>query len=207
MKQFFEAHAHLLDPVREFPFSDRAAYAEFLAQTYHYVTHTTRLLGLVASRIGPDREKLHFGFMKHAAEERSHHLLAEHDLEKLDDRLANHPPLAVTSALQECQYYRVLYQEPTSIFGHIVALEGVASLHGPWVYETVRNAHGEAASTFVKLHAEDDPSHMRHTFEAISRLTEREKELIRANFLHTSALYATLLREMAAEITNRARPR
>lgn len=205
MRQFFEDHKALLEPIRSFPFTDRNAYAEFLAQTYHYVTHTTRLLGLVASRIGPDREKLHFGFMKHAAEERSHHLLAEHDLRKLGHDLADHPPLAAAAALQECQYYRVLYDEPTSIFGHIVALEGVATIHGPWVHETVRTAYGDEASTFVKLHAEDDPSHMAQTFEAIARLTDHERERIRANFLHTSRLYATVLRDIALVSTGRDR--
>src|SRR5262245_41922475 len=123
MREFFEAHKELLEPIRSFPFRDKRAYSEFLAQTHHYVVHTTRLLGLVASRIGPEREKLHSRFMKHAGEERSHHLLAEHDLRELGGNLASHPPLPATNALQECQYYRVLYREPTMIFGHVVTLE------------------------------------------------------------------------------------
>lgn len=198
MRAFFEGHKHLLDPIRKFPFAERAAYSEFLAQTHHYVAHTTRLLGLIGSRIGPEREKLHSRFMKHAGEERSHHLLAAHDLAELGGKLADYPALPAANALQECQYYRVLYGEPTAIFGHIIALEGVAVTHGRWVYETAAAAHGKSACTFVKLHVEEDQGHMDATFAAVEMLTDRERQLIRENFVHTCAVYAWLLDSMAA---------
>jgi len=205
MKEFFESNRHLLDPIRKFPFQDKGAYSEFLAQTHHYVAHTTRLLGLVGSRIGPEREKLHMRFMKHAGEEKSHHLLAAHDLAELGGSLESHPSLPATNALQECQYYRVLYQAPTAIFGHIIALEGVAVTHGRWVYETVSSVHGKSASTFVKLHVEDDPEHMEATFAAVATLTEAERALIRENYVHTCAVYAWLLESMMARVSGDVR--
>ncbi len=83
MKTFFDSHRGDLDAIRDYPFANPEAYAQFLAQTRHYVVHTTRLLGVTAGRIGEEREKLHNRFMQHAAEERSHHLLADHDLPAL----------------------------------------------------------------------------------------------------------------------------
>lgn len=196
MREFFNAHRADMDAIRSFPFEDREAYARFLAQTRHYVVHTTRLLGFTAARIGPEREKLHFRFMKHAAEERSHHLLAEHDLVEIDRQIGQYPELPITSALYESQYYRVEMVEPTMIFGYIIALEGLAVLHGDWIYDKVRAAHGESAATFVKLHANEDIGHMEKTYAAVSRLTEREVKLIEANFIHTVDLYNVFLEKL-----------
>jgi hypothetical protein len=193
MKQFFDHHAHDLDAIRGFPFEDPEAYAGFLAQTRHYVVHTTRLLGVTASRIGPEREKLHFRFMKHAAEERSHHLLAERDIVELHRDIADYPELPITTALYATQYFQVEHVEPTMIFGYIFALEGLAVLHGDWIYDRVSSTHGTAAATFVKLHANEDAGHMAKTFDAVARLTDREQDLIKKNFVDTCALYRVFL--------------
>ena len=193
MRAFFESHAHDLDEIRDFPFHDRDAYARFLAQTRHYVVHTTRLLGLTASRVGEEREKLHFRFLKHAAEERSHHLLAERDLRELDQDIGEFPELPITSALYESQYYRVEFRDPTIIFGYILALEGLAVIHGDWVYETVCKNHGHEAAAFVKLHAHEDPEHVERTLEVVEGLTSAEQALIQTNFSHTCSLYRLFL--------------
>ena len=192
MKDFFEREIRSLDRIRSESWQDPRFYGQFLAQTYYYVCHTTRLLGLCASRIGVDREKLHHRFLKHAAEERSHHLLAERDLGKLGWKLAQLPELPTTATLYETQYYRVEHLSPTSIFGYILALEGLSVLHGPYIHELVSRHHGDATS-FVKVHAEDDPSHLDAAFEAVSALSDVETRLIEQNLVFSCHLYRLFL--------------
>lgn len=198
MRAFFDAHRGDLDVIRDLPFEQPEAYAQFLAQTRHYVVHTTRLLGVTASRIGEEREELHNRFMKHAAEEKSHHLLADHDLRKLDRDIADYPELPITSAMYQSQYYRVEHTAPTSIFGYIFALEGLAVIHGDWICNVVNEAHGPAAATFVKLHANEDVDHMDKTFDAVAMLPESEQQLIRDNFHFTCSLYQTFVERVRA---------
>lgn len=193
MREFVEANSREMDAIRGFPFDEPRAYAQFLAQTRHYVVHTTRLLGATAARIGEDREALHVRFMQHAAEERSHHRLAEHDLRKLGRSIEEFPELPVTQALYQSQYYRVEHTSPTAIFGYIFALEGLAVAHGAWIYEAVCKAHGKEAAAFVKLHANEDEGHLEKAFDVVNQLSEAEHAMIRDNYLFTCALYRMLL--------------
>lgn len=198
MRDFFQKEIHALDGIRAFPWSDPSAYAQFLAQTNYYVGHTTRLLAVSASRLSTDREKLHHRFLKHAAEERSHHLLAQNDLAALGFALEQLPELPATSALYESQYYRVEHVMPTMIFGYILALEGLSVVHGPFVHQAAREAHGERACSFLKLHSEEDPDHLDKAFDAISALTDPEHRLIQANFRFSCALYGSFLSACAS---------
>lgn len=193
MREFIEANRHEMDVVRAFPFEEPRAYAQFLAQTRHYVVHSTRLLGAAAARIGDDREALHVRFLQHAAEERSHHRLAEHDLRKLGRDLSQYPELPGTQALYQSQYYRVEHQAPTALFGYIFMLEGLSVAHGAWIYDRVVQAHGKEAATFVKLHANEDEDHLEKAFDVVSQLPEDELALIRDNYLFTCALYRWFL--------------
>jgi pyrroloquinoline quinone (PQQ) biosynthesis protein C len=193
MREQFETQLQRLDFVRDLPWQDPRFYAEFLSQTYYYVCHTTRLLGLAASRIGVDREKLHHRFLSHAAEERSHHLLAQRDVRLLGYEIANIAEAPATSALYETQYHRIEHQSPTIVFGYILALEGVAVVHGPAVYQRVVGLHGDGPVSFLKLHAEDDPDHLDKAFEMVSALSPAEQAEIARNLRFSCALYSTFL--------------
>jgi hypothetical protein len=144
--------------------------------------------------LGVEHEKLHHRFLQHAKEERSHHLLAERDLQKLGYSLADFPELPLTSALYQSQYYRVEYVSPFSIFGYILALEGNAVAHGSWVYEVVRNAHGDDTTAFLRVHAEEDPSHLDKAFVAVEAFPAGEKAQVVENLRFSLSMYDTLLR-------------
>lgn len=193
MRDQFESQMQRLAFVRDLPWHDARFYAEFLAQTYYYVCHTTRLLGLAASRIGVDREKLHHRFLSHAAEERSHHLLANRDVRLLGFEIANIPLAPATSALYETQYHRIEHGDPTVVFGYILALEGAAVRHGPSVYEKVLSLHGSGPVSFLKLHAEEDPDHLDKAFEMVETFSAAEQLQIESNLKFSCALYATFL--------------
>jgi thiaminase len=193
MREFIEANRHEMDAIRAYPFEEPRAYAQFLAQTRHYVVHSTRLLAAAAARIPEEREALHMRFLQHAAEERSHHRLAEHDLRKLGRQIEQFPELPATQALYQSQYYRVEHQAPTSLFGYIFMLEGLSVAHGAWIYERVERAHGKEAAAFVKLHANEDEDHLEKAFDVVGQLDESELSLIRENYLFTCTIYRLFL--------------
>jgi hypothetical protein len=196
MKDFFQSEIKKLETLRDFPWDNPDAYADFLAQTYYYVCHTTRLLAVCASRLDVTREKLHHRFLKHAAEERSHHLLATRDIEGLGRTLVSFPERPLTAAMYESQYFRAEHVAPTAIFGYILALEGLAVTYGPHIYEAVARYHGDRASSFVKLHANEDPGHLESAFAELDTFSEREISLVQANFRFTTDLYSKVLADI-----------
>jgi pyrroloquinoline quinone (PQQ) biosynthesis protein C len=194
----FEEEMHALEAIRGLPWKDRSMYAQYLAQTYYYVTHSTRLLACAAARVDASREKLHHRLLKHAAEERSHHLLAERDLTALGLSVADLPELAMTRALYEPQYYRISYKTPAALFGYILALEGVAVTHGPSVYATARASHGDASTAFLRVHAEDDPDHLKEAFAIIASLNESEYAAVIDNFRWSCVMFRSFLSSIVA---------
>lgn len=197
MEQILRAELSEL-PIAEVEWSKPRVYAQFVAQTYYYVCHSTRLLGAAAARVSVAHEKLHQRFLKHASEERSHHLLAERDLRALGFTLADFPELPSTAALYQTQYYRIDYVSPLSLLGYILALEGVAVTHGPAVHAAVRAAHGPDAAAFLRLHAEEDPDHLDKAFEVVRALAEPEVALVLHNLRFSCALYGSFLRAIAS---------
>src|SRR3712207_1317678 len=97
--------------VEAYPWKHKASYANALAQTYYYVSHSTRLLAVSASRFALEDEALHRRFAAHMVEEKSHHLLAAHDLKVLGHSLTDFPELPATHAFYESQYYKSGYQD------------------------------------------------------------------------------------------------
>jgi hypothetical protein len=194
MKSLILAEFAKYDRARVVAWDDKATYADYLAQTYYYVCHSTRLLAAAAALFGVDREKLHHRFLKHAAEERSHHLLAQRDLAKLGYSLSDFPELPSTSALYETQYYRIEHVGPLAMFGYILALEGNAVTYGPMAYAAARKAHGDAPTGFLRVHAEEDPSHLDTAFAMIEPLTADEQRLVLENTRFSVAMYDAFLR-------------
>jgi hypothetical protein len=191
------------DRSRTFPWEDRFAYAEYLAQTYHYVCHSTRLLAAAAALFGVEREKLHNRFLKHAAEERSHHLLAARDLVKLRFSLDDFPELPSTKAFYEPQYYRIEHVSPLAMFGYILALEGSAVAYGPFAYQVARKAHGEAPTAFLRVHSDEDPGHLETAFAMIRALSPDEQRLVYDNTRFSLAMFDGFLRGIAEHAETR----
>lgn len=181
-KLFQEQHETLVSIVNDFPWEDKAVYCEYLAQTYYYVRHSTRLLAASACRFSHQDEALHSRYLKHAREENAHDVLAIRDLEILGSKISQHPELNITKMVYQPQYYQVTYIDPICLFGYIFALEGVASLAGESVYKRVLAAYGKEGTNFLKLHANEDIDHIEKAFKSIEGLPKEKMALIEDNF-------------------------
>ena len=172
-------------------------YAQFLAQTYFYVSHSTKLLAFAAGLMNKEDETLFRRFIKHISEESSHEVLAEKDLNDLSFSLTAFKELPATKMLWETQYYKIQHEDPASFLGYILILEAFACHCFPNFLEKIDQAYEGKAHRFVKLHAEEDPDHIEKAFDVIDRLSEERKELVRINMNQTAKAYTMMLESIS----------
>ncbi len=189
-----------LEPVlMEFPWHDPVVYAHWVAQTFYYCRHTTRLLALAGSRIDLSRMQLHFRFMEHVREEKGHEYLAQNDLKKLGFSMEQIGEYPETSAFYLSQYAWIEHVHPTSFFGFILALEEIGKRYCPTFFQKASKAHGKEAVSFIRVHAEEDVDHMEKAFKFVDELPADWHASIAQNLKQTTALYASILNRATSE--------
>lgn len=185
----------VLDTFRGLDFTDAGVYANWLAQTYFFVSHSVRLSALGAASLDVDHP-LAKRMVAHTREENGHHLLAKHDIEALGKRLDDFPVFGVTSAFYQAQYYKVLFEHPSHLLGQILMLEAVSVELGPWLLDIVRNRFGRKASSFVEVHAHEDQDHVRKALEAVNTLPPENRRGVETNFRQACEMYFLILRSI-----------
>jgi uncharacterized ferritin-like protein (DUF455 family) len=164
-------------------------YANFLAQTFYFVSHSTRLLALAASRFPMEQDQFFKRFTAHIGEEKNHERIALTDLKHLGCQLEQFPEMPETRAFYEAQYYKIEHLGPTALLGYILFLEAIAVESGPRIYQKVVGVHGEKAAHFLKVHIEEDQSHVGQAIAVIEQVSPRERQIIQQNLVQSAALY------------------
>jgi thiaminase len=188
--------------LERFPWTDPPVYCDWLAQTYYYVRHSTRLLAAAAGRFPFDEngDALHHRFSTHMKEEKKHEQLALRDLNVLQTSIDAFEERPVTRLLYEPQYYKIEHQDPVALLGYILALEGMSATRGKWVLEQARRAHPARSTTFLEVHAHDDEDHLRKAVAVVSGLGERQAKLVEENLQQTTFAYTSMLAEISARV-------
>lgn len=189
----------ITDAVAAFPWANKAAYAEFLAQTYYYVKHSTRLLALAAGMIKPGNRKAFDRYVKHIGEERNHELLARRDLEALGFDLDRMSEMPATRLLWEPQYYKVLHQSPMALMGYILPLEALAANEGGNVVRALEESYGQKCLNFLRLHGEEDIKHVKDAIALVESLADEELRLVGENIDQTVVAYSSWLGAIAKQ--------
>jgi thiaminase len=202
-----QKHLSVLDnTIEATPWRDRMVYGAFLSQTYYYVSHSTRLLALAASRLAFSEERLHRRLLRHATEEMGHEALALRDLRHLGLALDQFPELPATRAFYQTQYYLIEHVSPASFWGYILMLEGLAVSKGRWLFDEIKQHHGELAGSFVKLHAVEDVAHVAEAEQAMQALPDRDRPLVVAQVASSCFYYCSMLAECTAYANEHASP-
>lgn len=183
--------------IRNYPWENKVLYAEFLAQTYFYVCHSTRLLAASAARFPQEDQALHKRFLKHTDEENSHELLAMRDLQILGFKKESCIELAETKTLYEIQYCKIEHQDPAALMGYILALECMAGTDFKWLKERLTEIYGKDAVRFVQVHADEDPDHIEKALEVIGKLHPSRLPAIQMNIEQTAKCYINMLKACA----------
>lgn len=184
--------------LERFPWEERAAYADWLAQTYFYVRHSTRLLAAAAARFSfdPRGDALHHRFGAHIGEEKKHEKLAEHDLKELGRSIGEMREHASTRMFYETQYYKIEHQHPIALFGYILPLEAVGPACGPRILERIAGAHGPKSASFLRLHATEDVDHLEKAFEMLADVPSAERVFIEENLVQSTHAYVGMLSQI-----------
>ena len=178
-------------------------YGNFLAQTYYFVCHSTRLLASAASRLPVSRDALFKRFVAHLGEEKNHEVIALTDLRNLGSHIHEYPEMPETRAFYEAQYYKVEHQGPVALMGYILFLEAIAVRSGPGLYQRVTTAHGEKATRFLKVHIEEDENHVGQAIKAIQQGTPEEVRWIEQNLVQSGTVYRLMLDGLSKGKTQR----
>lgn len=186
--------------IREYPWENKQAYAEYLAQTYYYVCHSIRLLATAAARFSQADQAFHRRFLKHAEEENSHELMALRDLQKLGYKIEDFPESAYTKMMYEIQYYKIEHIDPISLMGYILILETVAGKDFKWLHEKTLSLYTKDCVKFIQVHADDDPDHIEKALEVINKLEPHRLVEINTAMEQSAICYSQML-EMAKERT------
>lgn len=194
-----ECSKQIGDAVDAFPWQERRAYTDWVAQTYYYVRHSTRLLAAAASRFSHSERDtaLHHRFGQHMAEEKKHELLCVHDLKVLDASLESLPERYSTKMFYETQYYKIEHLAPIALFGYILPLEAIGPEHGNRMIQRLIGFHGEKCVSFLKLHADEDVDHLEKGLRVLEGLPEFERALVADNMRQTTYAYISILREIS----------
>jgi pyrroloquinoline quinone (PQQ) biosynthesis protein C len=177
-----------------FPWEEKLAYAEYLAQSYYYIDHSCRLLALAASQTSNDEKPVFKRMADHLREEMNHERLCTHDLKILGFTLENFPELPSTQALYEQQYFHIQKYGATSFLGYVYTLETIACLTGPRILQDkLAKTYPASACTFLKVHAEEDPEHITKARELILSLTPNQVEKINRNIEITCSMFTHFL--------------
>jgi pyrroloquinoline quinone (PQQ) biosynthesis protein C len=181
-----------------FPWENPQAYGDWLAQTYFYVCHSTRLLAAAAARFPYDERGniLHHRFAAHMAEEKKHELLCIHDLKKIGSSIEAHSEHHSTRSFYEVQYYKIEHKTPLALFGYILPLEAVGPMFGLPICDRLVKAYGEKSESFMRVHSEDDVEHIEKAFEMLKSVTPREQAYIEENIRQTAFGYISMLEDI-----------
>lgn len=207
MKQIIETVSNdVADALHRFPWESKDAYAGWLAQTYFYVRHSTRLLAAAAARFGLDNRNnaSHVRFGAHIAEERSHEKLVLHDLAQLGVAPDALRELNSTRMFYETQYYKIEHVDPYAVYGYILMLEATGPICGDAIVERVTHAFGPRCATFLKLHAAEDVDHVQRALNMVGQLDKSTHETVLQNLHQSAQAYRLMLGEIDAALRGQA---
>jgi uncharacterized ferritin-like protein (DUF455 family) len=202
-KKSKELQARLNRMADEFPWENKEAYAGILAQSYEYVSFSTRILALTAGHFPLDKTPYSARFIQHAAEEKGHDRLLVNDVKALGYDMAKIPILPEAEAFHKSLYFWIYQGRPLVIFGWILALECFAVQNGPAIFARVEKAHGKKAASFLHVHSNEDPDHVTKAFETIRALSEKELEDVAHGLELYGALYENVYRAVMQQASGR----
>ncbi|QDK38303.1 iron-containing redox enzyme family protein [Bdellovibrio sp. NC01] len=179
--------------LRESPWEDKNFYAEWVAQTGHFVRHSTRLLALAAARCTQEQQAFHNRFIPHATEEKGHEKLAFMDLKNLGFQEKDFPEAPATQSLYQPQYYWIEYKNSLAFFGYILCLEILAKDAGPHIEAKTTKAFGPKCSHFIRVHVEEDEGHVEEAMKMVTSIEGPEEKIILDNLIQSCDNYTKMV--------------
>lgn len=185
------------DSYEQMPWANREFYSNYLAQTFYYVRHSTRILALSAGRLDyENQQKIHLRFLKHLGEEANHEKLALNDLKFMGHTIDDFDELNTTRFFYETQYYKIEHQHPLALMGYILFLEVLAQNVCPPLSRKLADLHGKKSATFLLVHGEEDPEHVSEAKKLLETLDARAIDHITVNLEQSAYAFDHMMLEI-----------
>jgi hypothetical protein len=196
VKAAFEKNVAMLDSYfMSLPWNDKEFYAKYLAQTYYYIIHSTKLLKFAADH--SKNPELTECLLHHVSEENGHEFWALGDLKKLGYKIEAFPEETSTKDVYGAIYRGIETYGPAAIVGYAIALEGMSAKVCPQLAPILIEKYGLKCSTFIKNHGEIDKGHSEESFKILKFFTPQEMNTI-AEFIGSSSQgYLKLLQNLS----------
>lgn len=175
---------------------DRWFYANWLAQTFYYTRHATRVISWAAAKTPHSHEWVHLKLIQHIEEEKNHEELANHDLKNLGFSLEQFPELSSTTAYYSTLFYLLEHSSPLALFGYFSILEGLAINAGVKLHHYIENQYGKNTATFLKVHCKADVKHFEEDLSILEKFNEQELLVIEKSVVLSIDLYKNLMLEL-----------
>ncbi len=179
-----------------FPWTNKDAYISWLVQSYEYAYNSTRILAMTGGKMPRDKTKYSNRFISHAAEEKGHEKLLENDVKSFGLGMSMQEVLPQAKAFHQSLYYWLGFDNPVGMFGWVLALEGFAVKNVPQMYEVCLSEFGPKATSFLKVHAQEDEDHLEKAFKSINDFTPEENQLVGETMYQYSCLYGEILKKI-----------
>ncbi len=199
-KKFIEVQDSLTTIAQEFPWENQEAYVSWMAQTYEYATATTRILALTGAHFPMHQTSLATRFIQHATEERGHDKLLVNDAKALGVDLHTLRLLPEAEAFHKSVYYWIYQGQTPVIMGWVLLLEGFAVRNGPGLHERTEKRFGKKATSFMRVHTQEDPDHVDKAFEALNGFSAAELERVAHGLEVYAKLYANVYTSITAAV-------
>ncbi len=195
-RRSLECHTdHLAQELLSIDWNQKAAYAAWLSQTFHFVAHTSRLICRAASQFEQKDNRFHKMMTDHLKEEDGHDTIASDDLRAMGYSLNDWPEWSITRVFHEHLKYQIDQVSPFCIFGRIYLLEGMASEFGPKLLEKVEKSFGTDCTRFLKLHTIEDLGHHEQSIQLLNLMTPDQIQFVHQGLESSVAIYSHLVKE------------
>lgn len=169
---------NLIDYMNQLPWENKDFYKAYLAQTFYYTRHSTRMLAMAAGYSSPVTEQNFYrSLINHIKEEQGHDLIAANDLKNLGGSVDQYTENSATRNIWETQFYKIP-KNPTHLLGCILALETLAVKNLPSLQERLLKTYPKNTLNFIRVHAEEDPSHVEKAMKLAEETTPENREAI-----------------------------
>ena len=178
----------------QFPWTDSNAYTAWLAQTYYYARHTTRIISFAGSLFPFGDQETHNRFLEHASEEKNHDRLLMSDLRHFGHKPEDFKELTATANLYQTQYYWAMIESPMALFGYFLSLEGLAVTCCKTAVDKLEKVKpGCKYATFLRVHAHDDVEHIKVAMDFAKAAEPKDLDMIKNNLVRTTDNYCQML--------------
>lgn len=178
-------------------FEKKEVYAQWLAQSYFFVRHSTRLLNLSSGLTPFDLNFYHLRANEHAHEEKNHEKMLIMDLKELGYEIDSFKESSIIKAFYQSQYYSIEHIHPLSFIGYVYLLESLPLDLGKKLLKKIEGRYGKKATTFLRVHTQEDEKHIQSLLKLIESLPMELNNKIEENLILSGTLYNTFFQELS----------